>query len=663
MRTVKVLAGLAGGTILLIVVGLLAVWALVNPNDYKGRIAAAVKESTGRELTLKGDIKLSAFPWVALELGPASLGNPPGFGAQPFLAFKHAAVRISLWRLLSKRMEIQRVEIDGLDLILLKDARGTGNWENFGQKPRRTANPTEQTELGGPAPELAGIRVTNGRVSYQGMVIEKLDFETGAFGGRGVTPVRIGFDANRGVPDESLTLSAKFNFSVDEQYKELRFESVNLSGLLGRPGDGRPAHWEISAPTIEVNLTAQTLNVPTYDISYSGARVSGKLQATKILADLSATGAVALAPVSLREFASRLGLVLPKTRDPRALAQLSASSDFSFGANAVSFESMQLQLDDTHLNGSVAVSGRPRALKFAFTVDQINLDRYLSIGQGPVATVPQKMGGTTPKGAEVSTPPEADGTLDVGSVHFSPLDFTNVRLTLAAQDNVVHLYPSLAQIDGGSYSGNITLDNRGATPIVSMDEHLSGVDMTRLLAATPYKGRLTGRGSVNLKATARGAALDAVMQSLSGQFDANLSDGALEGIDLGYELAAAQALLKHQAVPPRKGPARTQFDAFKMSAQISSGVARTSDLIIASPVLRMTAQGSANLVNKVIDFQALASVMKAQDTALADIPLKVTGTYVDPTVRPDVDALAKSELEGKLQDVLKKNGLQGLFGK
>src|SRR6202035_4389602 len=115
-------------------------------------------------------------------------------------------------------------------------------------------------------------------------------------------------------------------------------------------------------PTIEVNLTAQTLSVPTYDISYSGARVSGKLQATKILGDWSATGAVALAP--------RLGLVLPKTRDPRALAQLSASSDFSFGANAVTFESMQLQLDDTHLKGSVAMTGQPRALKFAFTVDQ-----------------------------------------------------------------------------------------------------------------------------------------------------------------------------------------------------------------------------------------------------------------------------------------------------
>src|SRR6202047_5279226 len=101
MRTVKILAGLVAGIIVLIVAGLLAVWLLVNPNDYKGRIAAAVKESTGRELVLKGDIKLSVFPWVALELGPASLGNPPGFGEEPFLAFNHAAVRINLWRVLA----------------------------------------------------------------------------------------------------------------------------------------------------------------------------------------------------------------------------------------------------------------------------------------------------------------------------------------------------------------------------------------------------------------------------------------------------------------------------------------------------------------------------------------------------------------------------------
>src|SRR5260370_13827856 len=239
---------------------------------------------------------------------------------------------------------------------------------------------------------------------------------------------------------------------------------------------------------------------------------------------------------------------------------------------------------------------------------------------------------------------DADGTMAVGSVHFSPLDFSNVHLSLVSKDNVVHLFPSLAQIDGGSYSGNITLDRRGATPSLSMDEHLSGVDMTRLLAGTSYKGRLAGRGNVNLKATAHGAALNGVRQMLNAHCDAHLADGALEGVDLGYEVGLAQALVKHTAAPTHSTPARTKFDAVKMSAEITNGVAKTQDLTISSAVMRVTGQGSANLVNKALDFQMLPSFLKTPRARAAHIPLKITGTYVGPTVRPDAQALGNGGL-------------------
>src|ERR1039457_6901369 len=131
MRTVKVLGLVVGALIALVVIALLAVWVLVNPNDYKPKIAAAVKKATGRELILGGPIKLSVFPWIALELGPASLGNPSGFPAQPFVSFAHASVRVKLLPLLAKRLEIGRVELDGLDAKLLKNSQGKGNWEGF----------------------------------------------------------------------------------------------------------------------------------------------------------------------------------------------------------------------------------------------------------------------------------------------------------------------------------------------------------------------------------------------------------------------------------------------------------------------------------------------------------------------------------------------------
>ena len=658
MRKVKILAGLVGGILVLSVAAPLAVWLLVNPNDYKGPMAAEVKEATGRDLVLQGDIKLSVFPWVALGLGPASLGNPPGFGDAPFLKFNHAAVRVKLWPLLAKRLEFDRIELDGLDLALLKDAQGEGNWENFG----RTLKPASPSggKPSAPALKLAGIRVTNGRVSYQGVVIDKFRLETGAFGGQGVTPVSMTLSANRGVPGENVTVNATFDLSADSQNKRVRLAAVNFSGLLGRANDGAPSHWEMSAPAIEVNLDDESVAVPAFALSYSSARVTGKLLATKILDDLGVTGSVTLAPVVLREFAPRLGVVLPKSHDPRAFGQVSASSEFTYGAAGLRLEQLQMQLDDTHLTGSIDLAGEPRAVKFDLTVDQLDVNRYLPDPSGAGGAAG---GAGAAPAASGSTMPDAEGTLAVGSMHFSLLDFSSVRLTLASKEGVVHLFPSLAQIDGGSYSGDITVDERGAIPALSMNEHLSGVDMSRLLAGTSYKGRVSGRGEVNVKATARGAVLDAVMKGLNGHFDANLANGALEGIDLGYELGQAQALVKHEAGPARSNPPRTRFDAFKMSAEISNGVAVTKDLTISSQALRVTGQGRTNLVNKIIDFQLLASVLKSPGESVADIPLKITGTYVNPTVRPDVQELAKGQLKQKLKDVLKKNGLEGLFSK
>src|SRR6266404_4384797 len=327
MRTAKILTIVVGAVIACFLLALLAVRLFVDPNDYKPRIEAAVKNATSRELLLQGAIKLSVFPWIALELGPASLGNPPGFGEEPFLAFNRAAVRVKLFPLLAKRLEMDRVELDGLDLRLRKNAEGTGNWENFGQGPKRPEN-AGSGQVGGQTPALAGIQITHGRVSYQGIEVENFNLETGAFGGHGVTPVSISFNANRGAAGESLTLNAQFDLNWDAALKRLRLNAVSFSGLLGRAGDGAPEHWELSAPSIEMDLKGQTVAVPAFAVSYSNARLTGKLQATKIIDGLGATGSVALAPAVLHEFAPRLGLVLPKTRDPRALAQFSASSDF-----------------------------------------------------------------------------------------------------------------------------------------------------------------------------------------------------------------------------------------------------------------------------------------------------------------------------------------------
>jgi AsmA protein len=663
MRTAKILAILVGGIIALLVAGLLSVWLWVNPNDYKARIATAVKESTGRDLVMSGDLKLSLFPWVALELGPATLANPPGFDEEPFLAFKGATVRVRLFPLLVRQLDMERVELKGLDVRLRRNAEGHGNWEDLGRRREAAAGADTDASGDGKSGEglsqLTGVRITDGRVTYPGLTLENLNLDTGAMVDHGAAAISVTFDANRDVPGKAVRVNAKFALSMDSPSQRLRLAALNVVGLLDSPGDGRPARWEMSAPAVDVDIDGQTLAVPEFAFGYSNARLTGKLMATKILDDLGVTGSAMLAPLDLREFAPRR-IALPRTRDPKVFAQVSAASDFAYDASGLRLDHLQLQLDDTHLTGTAAFVGAPRALKFDVAADHIDIDRYRG-EEGGTAPTSETGNSATPK--STAQPMDTAGTLSVGSVHFAGMDFTNVRVTLASKDDVLHLFPLEAQIDGGRYSGDITVDRREAIPVLSFDEHFMGIDVNRLLAHGTYQGRLSGRGNMELKATAKGSGIARMLQSLNGHFDAYLTEGAVEGVDVGYELARAQALINREPAPSRENTHHTPFDACKMSAEIVNGVAKTSDLAISSQLVRVTGQGSANLPSKAIDLRLLASVLKSPTATLADIPLKITGTYADPTVKADLDAVVKGQLKQKLQDVLKKNGLEGLFSK
>jgi AsmA protein len=634
----------------------------VNPNDFKPRIAAAVKASTGRELVLSGDLKLSVFPWIALELGPGSLGNPPGFAAEPFLSFNHAAVRVRVWPLLAKRLDIGRVELDGLDVRLLKNAAGRGNWQGLG---RTTVAPAAAAAPGHPSAGeslagIASITVTQARLTYQDLTVENIQLETGAIASGSVVPVTLHLEAKRGNGD-SASLEVRLDLSANSTDERLSLQALDLDGAVTLAGDPRAIKGRFVAPAVDVDLAKQTLSVPKFALTAAGADVGGTLDGTAILDAPAFAGNVTLSPLLLREFVPRFGITLPAMRDPKALSTVSATAYVDYGAKALRVDHLSMALDDTHLTGNTAVNLATHAVTFALGVDRIDVDRYLP----PPQAAPARAAAPGPAPAPAALPVEpaplnVEGTLSLSEVHAAPLDLSDVKVTLSAQDGVLHLHPLTAQIDGGQYAGDITLRYGGATPTLSLDEHLSGIDVGKLMAAQSKKLKLSGHGNLNLKATGEGVGADALLQSLNGHFDANVAGGALEGLDLGFELGQAEALLRHSAAPAQNTH-RTAFDALKVSAEIVHGVATTRDLLISSAVLKVMGQGTANLASQALDLALVADTTIVGGTPL-QIPATVTGTWADPTVRPDLAALAKGQLAEKAKDVLKSK-LKDLFGK
>jgi len=63
----KILLKLLGAAIALVLIAILVILFVVDPNDYKEQIAGLVENVTGRTLTIEGDIKLTFYPWLGRE--------------------------------------------------------------------------------------------------------------------------------------------------------------------------------------------------------------------------------------------------------------------------------------------------------------------------------------------------------------------------------------------------------------------------------------------------------------------------------------------------------------------------------------------------------------------------------------------------------------------
>lgn len=149
---------LALALVVLLPLGAVAAFLLTFDADaYRPRIETAVEAATGRDLAIGGPVrtKLSLVPTITLQ--DVALANPPGFSRPTMLAARRMQAEVALLPLLSRRVEIRRVLLDGADLLLERDAGGRGNWvfEPAAPNPAPAPAPALQEPAGPRDPPFA----------------------------------------------------------------------------------------------------------------------------------------------------------------------------------------------------------------------------------------------------------------------------------------------------------------------------------------------------------------------------------------------------------------------------------------------------------------------------------------------------------------------------
>jgi AsmA protein len=629
---------IALGVLLALVLAVVAyIAATFDPNEHKPRLIQLVKDQTARTLIIPGEIKLTFFPRIGAELGRVSLSEPRS--EQVFAAAEQLRVSVALLPLLTRDIRVDRVLVDGLDVKVRRERDGRFNFDDLMAQAPGAGKPAAPTPAEAAAPaklpriDIAGITVSNARLQYsdaahgQSVDVSRLSLSTGA--------IRDGQKA-------ALSLSA-----------DIAGKEPALALKLALRVDYTPA------------LAQQAMRLDQLDFQLSGAAAG--LQELQLKLGLASVQASA-------EKIEGQGLTLDLSAPGPAGARLSLKAQGQASVD-LAREVVQLALDGTldsttlALKAGVQKFARP-AVSFDLALGDLDVDRYLP--KAPPGATPATS--ASPAGAEPEISLAAlrgldlRGTFKVATLKVMNLKITGLRLQLKAQNGLAELNPVTASLYGGGVNGKLLADANAGQRLGAKLE-LRGIQIGPLMKDLLDQQPLDGRGNVALDLSTGGATVSQFKKKLNGTVGVQLTDGALNGVDIAGALRNAKARLGGGSPEGTTGAQqKTDFTEFSASLKITDGVARNDDLSAKTPLLRLGGAGTVFIPEDRIDYTLKATVVptlqgqggpELEQLRGLTLPVRLSGPYSNVKWKLDVGGVSgqrKQEAQQKLdatKDALK----------
>jgi len=711
-KLLKFILWLVVSLIALVAIAVVVVPMVVDPNDYKAEIATAVEEQTGRTLTIEGDIGLSVFPWLGLDIGPTRFSNAAGFDEPAMARMETVQVRVKLLPLLHKQLEVDKVHLSGLQLYLAKDNNGQTNWADLTatgeskDKDKATAAPGSE---GGGLERLTigGIEVTDASIHWDDQStqsryeVNDLSLTTGAIepGEAFELELQLQLASTQPLIDTGLSLGGELLIAAD-------FSAVTVTAAklqVDAQGDSLPAGQLTARLTTDISLglASQTLLLPNIELETLGLHITGSVSGTDISSDEPRfNGTLAIAEFDPRKVLQALGEATLVTADDSALGKADAQLAWDASLQHFAATGLTAHLDETTLNGDLKVkSFDSPAITLALALDQIDLDRYLppassAEGDADAGAKNRQTQAPDAKGAGNASAPSGElpleslrqldlnGKITIGQLKAFNLRSRDVEIQIEADDGVLKISPLKAQLYDGAADVDLKLDVRKDTPRISVKESLSGVQAGPLLKDLTGDDPLLGTATVKADLNGVGNNVDEILKTLKGTANFSFTEGAINGVNIAALIREAQAALEGQPAPKQEQPNRTDFALLRGSATVKNGLVKNDDLMMKSPLLRIDGAGEVSLPKETINYTLTTKFVESlegqggkdrDNLRGVSIPVHVAGTFSKPTYTPDLAAVVteaakaeagkrvKKELQKKLGEDITDQLLKGLF--
>lgn len=582
-----------GGLVLLAILIFVAFVALFGWNWLREPVAQLIRERTGRELSIGGDLQLRAG-WPALHISSEDVkfGNPPWAAQKYMLRADGVDFSLKLPDLFARRLALEVLALRRARVFLEANADGQKNWLlDLDQKD-------EDARLLIDRLALAESRIAYDEPAQKTSIVAEVstaDEGGGAAGARG-----------------EVTLRAQ------GQYRGMPlFASGRGGSLLALRDERDPYPFSIDAT-----------------IGRTGVRAAGSVTGLSRLTALDVK--VAVHGDSLAQLFPLLGIALPETRAYRSTGHL------SHRPGVWRYADFSARIGNSDLSGSLQVdTGGGRR---PFLQGDLSFGKLEFSDLGPV--VGRRSNGAPPPGVapnrrrvlpdvpfrvERWDSVDADIKLSARTIirpEELPIEQLSTRLRM--RDAVLTLDPLEFGVAGGTLGGAVTLDGRHDPIGAQARLAARKIVLDRLFPTLKRKEAKLGLVSGELDLAGRGNSVARMLASASGKVGLVVAGGEVS--KLAMEMAGLHVL--EVIVLKVAGDRRVGIRCGIADFEVRSGVMQTGQLLFDTEISQIAGSGKIDFGQETLD---LTLVPKSKETSLIALrsPIYVRGSFSRPAV--DVD--------------------------
>jgi len=680
-KPVKIILSIIAAMVFLIVIAIITLPFFIDPNNFKPEIGAAVKDKTGRDLTLAGELKLSVFPWLGISTGKLALGNAAGFQDKPFATLEESDIKVKLLPLLTKKIEVSRMVLKGLTLNLAKNQQGESSWDDLtaSDATKTTHSPpinnnAKQVEIDAlTVIAIGGIVIENARINWDDqrsgkhLLIKDVNLNTDKF----VYDEPVAVDLSLVVlnPETKFTESIKLTTGLTVNEKLDTFALSHSDLQIISEGENIPGKSLTAALTVAgavLDMAKQTVKMSGLQLKSKDVTLSAEITGNNLNDKPAFQGTVAVAPFNPAKVMKQLGIPVPAMQDGHALSKSAVNFNLLAAENSVDLQNLTMTLDDTQVKGSISIKDFALpVITFNLTADAIDVDRYLppvtDKSNKPITSPAVALAaGASALPVEILRKLNIDGQLSLGKLKINDLAMQDIQLNLSAKNGMIKTQQSAKEFYQGSYNGSLSVDLRNKKPALALNEKIIHVQVEPLLKDFRGEARMSGAVDASAQLQGQGSNVGELKSSLNGDLSFLFKDSVVKGFNLQKMIDQAKALIKEPALPANNKNDQTLFSEITGTATLNNGLIQNNDLVATASRIHVNGKGNADLNTEKLDYKINARLVKAEATAkeqVNDTPINITvaGTFSQPTYTLDVAALLTDKNKAKIEKFVDKN--------